>query len=179
MLNSTCMTEKSQLVKNLPAMWETWVQSLSWKIPWRRESLPTPVFWPGELHGLYSPWGGKESETTELLSRSLATVSRPKPLPFLSNMVLFQSLQWMTSPSNLLLLLSLQSCPILCDPIDGSPPGSFVPRILQTRIMELVAISFSNACMHAKSSSHVWLCLTLWTAAHQAPLSMGFSRQEY
>ena len=44
----------AQLVKNLPAMWETWVQSLDWEIPWRRERLFTPVFWPGEFHGLYS-----------------------------------------------------------------------------------------------------------------------------
>ena len=46
---------------------------------------------------------------------------------------------------------SLQSCPTMCDPIDGSPPGSPVPGILQARILEWVAISFSNACMHAKS----------------------------
>ena len=46
---------------------------------------------------------------------------------------------------------SLQLCPTLCDPIDGSPPGSSIPVILQARILELVAISFSNACMHAKS----------------------------
>ena len=52
----------AQLVKNLPAMWETWVQSLGWEIPWRRQRLPTPVFWPGEFHGLYSPWGSKESD---------------------------------------------------------------------------------------------------------------------
>ena len=58
----------AQLVKNLPAMWETWVRSLGWDIPWRRESLPTPVFWPGEFHGLYSQWGRKESDTTERLS---------------------------------------------------------------------------------------------------------------
>ena len=41
------------------------------KIPWRRERLPTPVFWPGESHGLFSPWGRKESDTTEKLSLSL------------------------------------------------------------------------------------------------------------
>ena len=52
----------AQLVKNLPATRETWVL-----IPWRRERLPTPVFWPGEFHGLYSPWGRKESDTTERL----------------------------------------------------------------------------------------------------------------
>ena len=51
----------AQLVKNPPAMWETWVRSLgSGRFPWRREWLPTPVFWPGEFHGLYSPWGCKE-----------------------------------------------------------------------------------------------------------------------
>ena len=56
----------AQLVKNLPVMWETWVQSLVGKIPWRRGRLPTPVYWPGEFHGLYSPQGCKESDTTYL-----------------------------------------------------------------------------------------------------------------
>ena len=51
----------AQMVKNLPAMRETWVG----KIPWRTERLPTPAFWPGVLHGLYSPWGHKELDTTE------------------------------------------------------------------------------------------------------------------
>ena len=51
----------AQLVKNPPPMQETWVQSLIGKIPWRRERLPTLVFWPGEFHELYSPWGCKES----------------------------------------------------------------------------------------------------------------------
>ena len=55
----------SQLVKNLPTIWETCVWSLDGKIPWRRERLPTPVFWPREFHRLYSPWGRKESDTTE------------------------------------------------------------------------------------------------------------------
>ena len=73
---------------------------------------------------------------------------------------------------------SLQSCLTLCNPIDGSPLGSSVPGILQARILEWVAISFSNACMLSRFS-HVQLCAALWTAAHQAPLSMGFSRQEY
>ena len=60
----------AQMVKNPPAMWETWVQSLGWEDPWRRERLPTPVFWPGEFHGLYGPWGLKESDTTERFSLS-------------------------------------------------------------------------------------------------------------
>ena len=77
---------------------------------------------------------------------------------------------------------SLQSCPTLCDPTDGSPPGSPVPGILQARSLEWVAISFSNAWkwkVNVKSLSRVRLCATPWTAAHQAPPSMGFSRQEY
>ena len=77
---------------------------------------------------------------------------------------------------------SLQSCPTLCDPVDGSPPGSTVPGILQARTLERVAISFSNAWkwkVKVKSLSHVGLCATPWTAAYQAPPSMGFSRQEY
>ena len=77
---------------------------------------------------------------------------------------------------------SLQSCPTLWDPIDGSPPGSPVPGILQARTLEWVAISFSKAWKwkgKVKSLSHVRLLATPWTAAHQAPPSMGFSRQEY
>ena len=77
---------------------------------------------------------------------------------------------------------SLQSCPTLCDPTDGSPPGSPVPGILQARTLEWVAISFSNAWkgkVKVKSLSRVWLLATPWTAAYQASPSMGFSRQEY
>ena len=76
---------------------------------------------------------------------------------------------------------SLQSCPTLCDPIDGSPPGSPVPGILYGTL-EWVAISFSNAGkwkVKVKSLSRVQLFATPWIAAYQAPLSMGFSRQEY
>ena len=77
---------------------------------------------------------------------------------------------------------SLQSCPTLCDPIDGSPSGSPVPGILQARTLEWIAISFSNAWkwkVKVKSLSRVRLLATPWTAAYQAPPSMGFSRQEY
>ena len=77
---------------------------------------------------------------------------------------------------------SLQSCPTLCDPIDGSSPGSPVPGILQARTLECVAISFSHAWKwkgKVKSLSRVRLLATPWTAAYQAPPSTGFSRQEY
>ena len=77
---------------------------------------------------------------------------------------------------------SLQSCPTLCNPRDNSPPGSPIPGILQARTLEWAAISFSNAWkwkVKVKSLSRVWLLATPWTAAYQAPPSMGFSRQEY
>ena len=77
---------------------------------------------------------------------------------------------------------SLQLCPTLCDPIHGSTPGSSVPGILQARTLEQVAISFSNAWkwkVKVKSLSRFQLLATPWSAAYKAPLSMGFSRQEY
>ena len=72
---------------------------------------------------------------------------------------------------------SLPSCPTLCNPIDGSPPGSRIPGILQARTLDWVAISFSNAWkwkVKVKLLSRVRLLATPWTAAHQAPLSMDF-----
>ena len=77
---------------------------------------------------------------------------------------------------------SLQSCLTLRDPIDGSPPGSVVPGILQARTLEWIATSFSSAWqwkVKVKSLSRVRVFATTWTAAYQAPPSMGFSRKEY
>ena len=76
---------------------------------------------------------------------------------------------------------SLQLCPTLCNPMDCSQPGFSVHGILQARTLEWVATSFSNAWkwkVKVKSLSHVWLLVTPWTAAHQAPPSMGFSGQQ-
>ena len=77
---------------------------------------------------------------------------------------------------------SLQSCPTLCNPIDGNPLGFPIPGILQARTLEWVAIAFSNAwqwTVKVKLLNRVRLLATPWTSAYQAPLSMGFSRQEY
>ena len=82
----------------------------------------------------------------------------------------------------ILLLLSRLNRVQLCDPIDSSPPGSLVPGILQARTLQWVAISFSIAWKwtgKVKLLSRVRLLVTPWTAARQAPPSMGFSRQEY
>ena len=78
--------------------------------------------------------------------------------------------------------MSLQLCPTLCDPMEGSPPGSPIPGILQARTLEWIAISFSNAWkwkVKVKSLSCFRLLATPWSAAYQAPPPMGFSRQEY
>ena len=77
---------------------------------------------------------------------------------------------------------SLQSCPTLCNPIDGSPSGSTVPGILHARTLEWVAISFSNEWkwkVKVKLLSHVRFLVTPWTVAYEALPSMGFPRQEY
>ena len=91
--------------------------------------------------------------------------------------------EWPTQdfPLAIAIAKSLQSCPTLCDPIDGSPPGFSIPGILQARTLEWVAISISNALkrkVKVKSLSHVRSSVIPWTAAFQAP-SMGFSQQEY
>ena len=89
----------------------------------------------------------------------------------------FYALMWLLCYAK-----SLQSYPTLCNPIDGSPPGSPVPGILQARTLEWVAISFSSAWkwkVKVTALSHVRLLATPWSAAYQAPPSMGFSKQEY
>ena len=108
----------------------------------------------------------------------------PKPFPTPSPQKLWnhKGLSFQAAAAAAAAAKSLQSCPILCDSIDGSPPGSPVPGILQARTLGWVAISFSNAWkwkMKVKSLSHARLLATPWTAAYQAPPSMGFSRQEY
>ena len=101
----------------------------------------------------------------------------------LANWILqFPIFQVNSLPSAAAAAKSLQSCPTLCEPIDGSPPGFTIPGILQARTLEWVAISFSDAWkwkVKVKSLSRVQLLVTPWTVAHQAPPSMGFSRQEY
>ena len=89
---------------------------------------------------------------------------------------------WMDKEYGAAAAKSFRSCPTLCDPIGTSPPGSAVPGILHARTLEWVAISFSNAWkwkVKVKMLSHVQVLATPWTAACQAPLFVGFSRQEY
>ena len=123
------------MVKRLSTVRETWVRALDWEDPRRRKWQSTPGLLPGKSHAQrslvdYSPWGRKESNMTERLHFAC-------------------TLHLISTISFLILIVpaaaaakSLQSSPTLCDSIDGSPPGSPVPGILQARTLEWVAISF-------------------------------------
>ena len=144
---------------------------LAWKIPWTEK--------PGELESK-----GSQRVKTQKYSvaqwkkKSHNQVKSPCVLSHFSHVWRFcNSVAAAATAAK-----SLQSCLTLCDPIDGSPPGSPVPGIFQKRTLEWVAISFSNAWkwkVKVKSLSCVRLFVTPRTAAYQAPPSMGFSRQEY
>jgi len=166
-----------------PTQW-TWVWANSGS--WWREGKPVCC----------SPWSRKESDMKEWQSnnnnRSPSSTSKN-----IINLISVLIIWWCPFVVSSLVFLekcicydqcaapaakSFQSCLTLCDPIDGSPPGSCVLGILQARILEWVAISFSNAWkwkVKVKLLSHARLLVTPWTGAYQAPLSVGFSRQEY
>ena len=157
--------------------------TLAWRIPWMEE--------PGGLQSMrLQSWTQLSDFTFTLLSAGCVEVESIIHLDqsrwlfsccWTSPCLTYPLTQLLTHPAAAA-AKSLQSCPILCDPIDGSPPGSPVSGILQARTLECVAISFSNAWkwrVKVKSLSRVQLLATPWTAAHQAPPSMGFSRQEY
>ena len=131
----------------------------------------------------YSPWDHR-------VGYNCVTESAlPSCMWLLCEIIIVQSIIFNFANANSLLIdshdaasKSLQSCPTLCDPRDGSPPGSPIPGILQARILEWGVISFSNAWkwkVKVKSLSRVWLLATPWTATYQVPPSMGFSRQKY
>ena len=106
----------AQLVKNPLAMWETWVQSLGWEDPWRRKRLPTPVFWPGKFHGMYSPWNHKELiqlSDFHFLSLNERWLTRFIQWPEFAEGITTNSLK-------VKLLTVEYSCLTLCDPIDCS-----------------------------------------------------------
>ena len=134
--------------------------SILGEIPWLRKLQPTLVYLTEKSHGQRS-MAGYSSWSCRRVRRDIQ-----------------QQHEWRHAA----VAKSLQSCLTLCDPRDGSPPGSHVPGILQARTLEWVAISFSNAWkwkVNVKWLSRVRLLATPWTAAYQAPPSMGFSRQEY
>ena len=138
----------AQLAKNPPAMQETWVWSLGWEDPLEKGKATHSVFWPGEFHGLYSPWGHKESDTTEHLS-----------LHFIQGLVyilahMFCPLRGPESketpaakitPGIKILVSNACACSVVSDSLQShelcSPPDPSVHRIFQARILEWAAIS--------------------------------------
>ena len=158
----------AQIVKNLPAMQETRFRSLgqedplekemathssvlAWRIPWTEE--------PGRLQSMGS------QRVSHDLATSLSFLS------FFSVIVLIGS----DAEGNCMPIAaakSLQLCLTQCGPIDGRPPGSVVPGILQARTLEWVAIHFLLQCVKVKSLSRVQHLVTPWTTAYQAPPSM-------
>ena len=152
----------AQLVKNPPTMRETWVWSLGWEDPLEKGMATHSIFWPGESHGVYSPWGCKESDMTERLSQTQKEN--------MGSLELENSLCYSGGPCWLSVLyvkvLVAHLCLTLCDPMNCSPPGSSVHGFSQARILEWVAIPFSRG-----SSWHrdwTWLsciaggCFTFW-----------------
>ena len=150
---------------------------------WQPTRLPCPWYFPGKnsgvgCHFLLQWWKWKVKVKSFSRVRLLAT---PWTAAYQAPLSMGFSRQEYWSGSAAAAAKSLQSCPTLCDPIDSSPPGSPIPGILQARTLEWVAIRFSNAWkwkVKVKSLSRAWLLATPWTAAYQAPPSMGFSRQE-
>ena len=136
------------LMSKCSLLWGLFVGSLE------KTWVPLPIKFPQEKSGESMTHSTPLAATTEEVSEGIESAAAAK---------------------------SLQSCPTLCDPIAGSPPGSPVPGILQARTLEWAAISFSNMwkwSVKVKLLSRVRLCATPWTAAYQAPPSMGYSRQE-
>ena len=152
----------AQLVKNPPAMQETWVQSLGWEVTLEKRKATHSVFWPGEFHGLYSPWGHQESDITEHLSlrfiqglvNILAHMFCPlrgpesKETPAAKITPGFKILV-----SNPCACSVAQLCLTLCSPNElYSPPDPSVHRIFQARILEWAAISSCRGPSQARVS---------------------------
>jgi len=138
----------SQLVKNLPAMWETWVG----KIPWGGKRLPTPIFLPGEFQGLYSPWGHKESDKTERLSLHFTLYTHTHTH-------------------------SSDSCPLSwwCHPTVSSSVVND-PRVWTYGVTELVIILYMYECSDCAKTppAHHWLVVFIFSENYVSNYSLFF-----
>ena len=156
-------------------LWSMWLQRV--RHDWETSLSLSYVLYIATMLNITSPW------LTYFIAGDICLLILNQRI---FNDILLYNICFLKSISASKLMLcyakSLQSCPTLCDPIDSSQPGSPIPGILQARTLEWVAISFSNAWkwkVKVKSLSRVRPSTTPWTAAYQAPPSMGFSRQEY
>ena len=142
------------------------------------------------LHSNQISWNNCSSEQSDMLGNSSkVTITTNMDTSLVTQSTLHESSYWFQMDKFLAYCISaaataasLQSCLTLCDPIDGSPPGSAIPGILQARTLECTAVSFSNPWkwkVKVKLLSRVRPFTIPWTAAYQAPPPMGFSRQEH
>ena len=137
-----CASLVAQMIKNLPAMPETQVQSLGWENPLEKGMATHSSILAGEFHGQrslagYSAWDHKESDTTEWLTRSYICVCVCVYVCVLAKL--------------------LQLCPALCHPLDCSPLGSSVHGILQARILEWVAMPLLiYMCVYIYTNTPHW-----------------------
>ena len=162
---------RSSVVKNLPTK-DAWVRYLGQKDPLEKEMATHSSNFAWEILGTEEP-GRLQSMGSQRVRHDWMTKQHHQ----LESNIRRNNYMLTAAAAKL-----LQSCPTLGNPIDSSPPGSAVPGILQAKTLEWAAISFSSAWkwnVKVKSLSHVRLFATPWTAANQAPPSMGFSRQEY
>ena len=125
------------------------------KIPWRRKWQLTPVFLPGESHGQRSlagcsPWGCKRVGLSSTPTKLLSGTGKIHATGILTQTALLAPALCVCV---CVCVLAAQSCPTLCDPVDCSPPGSSIHRILQARILECVAISFSRGIFLTEGSN--------------------------
>ena len=139
------------MVKHLPTTWETQVQSLGWDNLLEKEMATTPVFLPGKSHGRrslagYSPWGHKESATTEHISTNYSSLSLPSVyaachiLGTAAVFIIYFYIDDSVERGGPFQLSSVtQSCPTICDPMDYTVHG-----MLQIKILEWVAYPFSS-----------------------------------
>ena len=135
---------------------DSWVR----KMRWRRDRLPTPVFWSGEFHGLYSPWSCKESDVifTSLFCNGLPSeADLDYQFKFLGgsscSFSMLSKMPSLISMFNESEVLVAQACLTFCDSMDYSPPGSSVCGILQARILEHVAISLLQGIFPTQGSN--------------------------
>ena len=169
-----CRTPGFPVHHQLPELAQTYVHWVGDTIqPSHPLSSPSPLAFSHSQHQGLFKWVSSSLQVAKVLESQLQ----------------YQYFQWIFRTDFLQMWIAaaaaaklLQSCPTLCNPTDRSPPGFSIPGILQARTLEWVAISFFSAWkwkVKGKSLSHVWLLVAPWTAAYQAPPSMGFSRQGY
>ena len=170
----------AQLVKNPPAMQETCVRSLGWEDPLEKGKEPTPVFWPGEFHGLYSPWDHKESDTTEKLSLlpSYSAIQQPNIRPVVHQNICLSIYPPFHLPSHhsftYPIILYLSILPSFHSPIYPSNQPSVCETISPSNHLPILPCSQSPNCPSIHSSNLPSTYSTIHSPVHSFILPSMF-----